>query len=412
MRSGSRRRVPGTVWMLAATVVAGVAGYAMQLSASARLDDPRLYVAFGTFWSAMYAMVALVSGVQNEVTRAVRPVADGEEPGGTRDLLVVGVVGAGIVLVALVGAVVVWPHLLVPASWMLLAGWSVLAVALLGGVMQGMARWGSAAFLTVTDSGIRMVLVVTAVLLVASPVWLYGAIAAPMAVAVLVVAAVVWPRLRGQFVVDVGRTVLLRQVAGTVVASASLGVLVSGLPAVMSATARDTDPQRLAELLMVTGLARAPLVVPVMAVQAILLVRFRDSSTAARRELRRVSAALLVLTAVATALGAALGPWALQTLTSGRYSIEPWFVGGTVAGAGALGVAVLVGAALLARSRHVAYVALWTVSALASVAILLGPGPLGGRAVVAMLVGPVLGVVAAVVVNHRLSTRREQPALR
>ena len=41
---------------------------------------------------------------------------------------------------------------------------------------------------------------------------------------------------------------LLRQVAGTVVASASLGVLVSGLPAVMSAAARDTDPQRLAEI--------------------------------------------------------------------------------------------------------------------------------------------------------------------
>ena len=412
MSSPSRRRVPGTVWMLAATVVAGVAGYAMQLSASARLDDPTLYVAFGTFWSAMYAMVALVSGVQNEVTRAVRPVGDGEDPGGTRDLLFVGAVGAGIVLVVVAGTVVVWPHLLVPASWMLLAGLSVLAVALLGGVMQGLARWESAALLTVTDSGLRMVLVVTAVLLVASPAWLYGSIAAPMAAAVLVVGAITWPRMRGRFVVDVGRSVLLRQVAGTVVASASLGVLVSGLPAVMSAAARDTDPQRLAELLMVTGLARAPLVVPIMAVQAILLVRFRDSSTAARRELRRVTAAVLALTAVVSVVGAVAGPWGLRTLTSGRYSIEPWFVAGTVAGAGALGVAVLVGAALLARSRHVAYVTLWTVAALGSVAILVGPGPLDVRAVVAMLVGPVLGVGAAALVNRRSSVHGTQPALR
>lgn len=412
MSTTSRRRVPGTVWMLAATVVAGAAGYAMQLSASARLHDPELYVAFGTFWSAMYLMVSLLSGVQNEVTRAVRPVAPGEQPGGTRDLAAVGLVGAGLLVVIAAMVVGVAPDLLAPASWMLFAGVSALTVSLLGGVMQGLGRWESAALLTVADSVLRMVLVVTAIVLLASPFWLYGAIAGPMAVAVVLVGALTWPRMRGRFVVDVGRSVLMRQVGGTVVASASLGLLVSGLPALMSAVARGTDAQRLAELLMVTGLARAPLIVPIIALQAVLLVRFRDSSSAARRELKRMSTAVLAVTALASGVAGVLGPWALRSLTSGRYTIEAVYVAGTVAGAGILGIAVLVGAALLARSRHAAYVTLWTGAAVSSVAILLGPGPLDVRALVAMLAGPSVGVAAALLVNRRGSPAGPRPALR
>ncbi|EFQ81788.1 hypothetical protein HMPREF0063_12990 [Aeromicrobium marinum DSM 15272] len=413
---GSGRTVPGVGWVLFATAGAGVAGYGIQVVASATLDDPGLYIAFGTFWSAMYVMVTLLSGIQNAVTRAVRPAGTAREDGvaGAADLAVLAAVVVG-ALAVLAGSVVVIDGTDGPvggaAGWMLLAGTGYVGVTLVGGVLQGLQRWRAVAGLTLTDSAVRTLLVVSALLMTAARPQLFAAMALPFLVAAVAVGLATWSRGRGRFTLDVGRGELVRQVLGAVVASSALGVMVSGMPAVMAAVSRDTTPQRLAELVMVTSLARAPLIVPILALQGFLLVRFRDGHDRAVQVLRRGGSLILVVTVVAAGAAAAVGPAVLDTVTGGSYAIEPWFVAGVVVGAGLLGVQVLVGSALLGRSHHRDYVTMWTVSAVATVLLVLVPGSLGARSLLSMIGGPLAGMaIAAVLRRVAAADRGSSPA--
>ena len=70
-----RRRWPsGVVAILIATAIAGGCGYIVTavVGATRPADE---YADFGVFWATLYLVIAALSGVQQEVTRATRPVS-------------------------------------------------------------------------------------------------------------------------------------------------------------------------------------------------------------------------------------------------------------------------------------------------------------------------------------------------
>ena len=72
----ARRGPNGAVLILAATAIGGGAGYVLQAFAGPTLDT-KLYAPFSVFWSALYLFVSALSGLQQEVTRATKPVTVG-----------------------------------------------------------------------------------------------------------------------------------------------------------------------------------------------------------------------------------------------------------------------------------------------------------------------------------------------
>ncbi|MGP3535471.1 hypothetical protein ACTU3I_11805 [Microbacterium sp. RD1] len=390
--------------ILIATAVAGVLGYAIQLLAPALLPDGSAYVTFSIYWSTLYLCVAALSGVQQEVTRASRP-ADESPPNATVRSFAVTLIAIVLVAVTLV-ALLVGPVVFPGATAALAAALGVglvgyVLVAVLGGVLYGLRLWTAVAWLTIIDAGFRALLVLIGFAAGWAPEWIALAVSLPFGLAFLLV----WLRMRrrvvGAFRLDVRLGRLLANTAGTVLAAAALGLMMNGMPLLLGIAAADTDPVVLAGLILTITLTRAPLVVPLLALQSFLISVFREGGRALMRRILLALAAAGVVVAVLAALAWVVGPWAIYLISRGQYSVSPWMMATITAGAGLVGMMCITGPALVGRSRHVPYTAGWVLAALLTVAAMFVPLPFEVRLTLALLVPPAVGLSVHVVAVWR-----------
>lgn len=391
--SGSARS--GLTLILGATVVAGAAGYGIQAVVPA-LSSRADYITFGIAWSAMFLIVAGVAGVQQEITRAASP--RGEAPSATRALTWFSV-GAASVFVTLV---FVSSFLWAPSAFGARAGEfvpSILVgtaaytfVAVLSGVFYGARRWRSAAGMTVADSLLRLIAVFAVMLLGLSGAAYAWAISLPFAAAFGLLWFLDGRRAANEVRIDGSALQLGRNGVSTVGAALATGVMISGLPLVLGVTSTGLGERDLATLILVITLTRAPLVIPLMALQSYLVVTFRDRPESAARRTLVWGGLLVGITVLLSAVSAVVGPWVLDLLYQGRYSLEPTMYSLIIASAGLTALLCLTGPAALARGRHRLYVAGWGVS---SLVLLLGlwlvPSEVSAT-VGAIAVAPVIGV--------------------
>lgn len=379
-------------YILLATVIAGAIGYLIQFAVP--IFAPDSYLTFATTWSAIYLVVTCVSGIQQEITRAARP-----DPSGagyptwlTFTISAAAVVAVGVSAVfALIGPRVFPSDTVAFVLILALASGGYALVAALSGALYGLGAWPAVAGMTVSDSAVRLLTIAGALLAGAGATKLGWAIAMPFAVAVAGMWLWTGRRVKMGLGLDVGIGRLARNSVATVLASLATGALISGLPLLINAFASDAGSELLAVLILAITLTRAPLVVPLLALQGYLVVSFRDRADRIASMIVRWVILVLALVVVLALLAALIGPALLSAVFPSFSSLPAADLALIVVSAGLTGVMCITGPAVLAGNRHTWYTAGWAVSALATLVILMLPFDAHSRILTALLVGPVMG---------------------
>jgi hypothetical protein len=278
-------------------------------------------------------------------------------------------------------------------------------VAVLSGVFYGLKLWSAAAFLTIADGVLRLVLVMTALLTGLDLGMVGWAVALPFSLALGLAWLVFGRRVRGRYRVDVGPAVLAGNAAKAVGGAVALGILTSGLPLLLSLAPTSESKAAVGALTFVVILTRAPLVVPMLALQGWLTVFFRDRSKARLRSLVRLEAGVLGVSALAALLAFIVEPWLLRALWGARYLVDGPTCAGVVFTAGLTAALCISGPATLAAGRHSAYLFGWAVAAALTVGMLFLPLPLVPRTLLAIAVGPLVGIAVHVSALSRIPAR-------
>jgi hypothetical protein len=404
------RGVPvGVTPILLATVISGGSGYIVNALVPI-FRSPADYAAFSVLWSALYLIIAALSGVQQEVTRATsrRVIADPTAPASP-------VRAFAVVAAAVTGAVVlltgVWwlPAVVGGDGWALtfplaLGTASYIIVAVLSGTMYGLELWSVVAFMIGVDGLLRLVGVVVALAVGAGTVGLFWAVIVPFPLTPLALWFFVRGRIIGKTELDVARGRLTWNVGRTIIASAATGLLISGFPLLLAATSPHATRGELAAVNLSINLIRAPLVIVVLSLQSYLVVRFRKSASTAVRQFVRLSTLIAGATLLLGAAAWALGPVVLAWFGP-EYELDGWTIAALVGASGLLGILCVSGPLALGLSQHTSYVAGWVTAATVSVLVLVFPGELIPRMLIALAAGPAIGIVVhtltVAVVSHR-----------
>jgi len=388
----------GLAYILGATVVAGGIGYVIQAAVPAFLDAAQ-YVVFSVFWSIVYLVVSGLSGIQQEATRASRSTPEG---GGWPVLGRFATIYAVAAAVVVAATAALWaPRVFgadtVPLVAALAAGAvGYTFVAAISGALYGVKDWRGVAAMTVTDAGVRLLTVGAAVLLGAGLVVIGWAVALPFAVAAAVVWIVAGRGIRSRLSLDAALPTLLRHSLQTVAAAIATGIMISGLPFLLGVSSGRADAALLASLILVITLTRAPLVIPLLALQSYLVVTFRDAADRVARRVLVWGAGLLAVTGVLSALAVVVGPWVIALLYGDRYELPSAAYAGIVASAGLTGLLCITGPAVLAAGRHTLYLAGWAAASVVTVACLFVPADELARVLTALLAGPLVGIAVHV----------------
>lgn len=385
-RAPSPRRAPrgdsALRSLLPALVISSGLGYAVQLLAPLLLSTGD-YVVFSAFWSSLFLGIAALSGVQNEVARSV---TDASGTGSIAELRVytLVIVGACLVGGSLIG---VATSFAVDAEDSFALGTttalglcSFAALAVIVGTFYGRGRWKSVALSIIADPAARALAFLALVVLVGAlgsariPLWLVLlATVLPFVVATMLL----WfaggrESLRLSQIEGTWRGLLGRSFH-TVVAASALGFMAAGQPLLIASIGKGENSALVAGIILVVVLVRAPLVSPLIALQSFMTVSFRAAGKSMIRRLVAVVAGVSAVTAVAAVV---IGVWGEEV--GRRFLTEYTLPGATilvcvVVSSGLVGIQCVVGAAVLATSRHRGYAAGWLVTALSAVILSLLP---------------------------------------
>lgn len=397
----------GLGFILMATVLGGLVGYAVQAAVLSQLD-PAAYLRFSVFWSALYLVISGLAGIQQEVTRATRFSARRQQHTSNTArnfgaLTSVAFFGAIVSLGPLWGPLVFgddWSWSLVVALAMGAASYVVVAVFC--GTMYGLHQWRTLAVMISSDALLRLAFIGILLSFSGARELLPWAVILPFPFTVLVVWAVVRKHTRGRSILDVNLKSLAWNSARTVSGSVATGILISGFPLFLSLASRNDSAAAVGTLIAVVTLTRAPLVIPFLALQSYLLVFFRDHTSSFWRVFGLILGAIAVATAVASGLAWWLGPSLLGFFGPG-YTVEASTAGLLVASAAFTAALCASGPAVLARNGHAAYSAGWIAAAVGVVALLFLPLDLDSRSILALAVGPAIGLVVHLIYLVRIT---------
>jgi O-antigen/teichoic acid export membrane protein len=381
-----------------ATVLTALCGYTV-LYLAARALQPAGFSVFGVFWGAFGLVTGASFGLLQETTREVRAVwytGRAVGPPYTRPLRVGA--GVGVVAAALIaGAAPLWAgHVFVgsrPLSVMLLsvglAGFCLHTTLL--GMLAGAGRWTQYGSLMVTDVAIR---VLVAALAFAMGWGLVGFLWATVGGSVAwLIMLVVSPATRetARLVASGDTATFLRGVGHAVAAAGAGAILVMGFPVLLKATSGNLGAEGGVVILAVT-LTRAPLLVPLTAMQGNLIAHFVDRRSDRLRALAGPAAVVGGVGAVGVAVAGLAGPWLLRAGFGPDYRADGALLAWLTAAAVAIALLTLTGAAVVAAALHRAYSFGWVVATVASTLLLLLPVELQTRTVIALLCGPLVGM--------------------
>jgi O-antigen/teichoic acid export membrane protein len=391
-----------------ATAVTGLCGY-LVLYLAARDLDPAGFSVFGVFWGAFGLVTGAANGLLQEATREVRSaryavLSPGPQTHPLRLAAVIGVV-AGLVIA---GSAPLWATHVFAEDRVLsvvllsvgLAGFCLHATLL--GMLAGAGQWTQYGSLMVTDAAMR-VAVATATFALS---WgLVGYLWATVcgAVAWLVMLVVSRATRDAARLVAYGDTAtFLRGAAHAIAAAGASAILVMGFPVLLKATSGNLGSTGGVVILAVT-LTRAPLLVPLTAMQGNLIAHFVDQRNERMRALVAPAAVVLGIGALGVTIAGLAGPWLLRVGFGADYRADGALLAWLTAAAVSIALLTLTGAATVAAALHRAYSLGWIGATVASALLLLLPLELPTRTVVALLCGPLVGIAV------HLAALRTQP---
>ncbi len=389
-----------------ATAVAAVCGYGVMYLAARRLE-PAGFSVFGVFWGAFGLAAGAANGLLQEATREVRSAVGHPAGSGphTRPMRVAAAVAVGAAAV-IAGTAPLWAsHVFAearPLSVALLsaglAGFCVHATLL--GMLAGTGRWSLYGALMVTDALTRLILAVAAYALgwgLAGFLW--ATVGGSLAWLLLLLAA---PGARSAARLPTAGSVstFLRGSAHSIAAAGASAILVMGFPVLLKATSGQLGAAGGVIILAVT-LTRAPLLVPMTAMQGNLIAYFVDHRSARLRALLAPAAIIVAIGALGVVAAFLAGPWILRIGFGAEYVTSGTLLAWLTAAAVSIALLTLTGAATVAAALHRAYSIGWVGATLAATALLALPLGLETRTVLALLCGPVVGIAVHLVALAR-----------
>jgi len=156
-------------------------------------------------------------------------------------------------------------------------------------------------------------------------------------------------------------------------------------------------------VILAVTLTRAPLLVPLTAMQGNLIAHFVDQRTERLRALMGPAVAVVGLGLAGVLVAGLFGPWLLRTAFGPEYRAGGALLALLTTAAVAIALLTLTGAAAVAAALHRAYSLGWVGATLASVLLLLLPLDLQTRTVVALLCGPLVGIAVHLAALARMS---------
>ena len=266
------RRLHGFSFIVAATAVAGVAGYVITWWV-AREIGLVAYPVFAVFWAFMYVLIGSLSGIQQEVTRATQPAPAPQAGGHNHHARNFALIAALVVAAVIVGSAFLWVSPVFPLSgWALVcplavgaASWVFVATIL--GSLYGTSQWLPIATIVVLDPMIRLAALVVGLSFTHDLAVLGWLVALPVPATIILLSPLLRRRLARVPETDVGIGRLTWNVIRTVVAAAALSLMVSGLPLLLRISTHGQSVE-LGLLILTITLTRAPLIVTVMSLQA------------------------------------------------------------------------------------------------------------------------------------------------
>jgi O-antigen/teichoic acid export membrane protein len=383
-----------------ATVLTALCGYAVVYLAARDLA-PAGFSVFAVFWGAFGLVTGAANGLLQETTREVR--AAGYEnraevlPGRrTHPLRVAGMVGIGAAL-AIAGSSPLWSgRVFAEAHWLSvgllsvgLAGFCVHATLL--GMLAGTNHWTQYGALMVTDAVIRVAVAVATFVIGWGLVgFLWATVAGAVAWLIMIVASPT-TRSAARLLTPGGTATFLRGAAHSITAAGASAILVMGFPVLLKATSNQLGAEGGVVILAVT-LTRAPLLVPLTAMQGNLIAHFVDERTERLRALIAPAALVGGIGALGVLAAGLVGPWLLRVGFGPDYHAAGALLAWLTAAAVAIAMLTLTGAATVAAAMHRTYALGWVGATVASALLLLLPLPLETRTVVALLCGPLVGI--------------------
>ncbi|WP_448505602.1 hypothetical protein [Mycolicibacterium thermoresistibile] len=380
-----------------ATALSALCGYAVMYLAARDLA-PEGFSVFGVFWGAFGLVTGAANGLLQEATREVRAARhSGGRPSRRTHPMRIAALVAVLAAVAIIGTAPLWAaHVFAaarPLSVLLLAagvaGFCLHATLL--GMLAGVNRWAQYGSLMVTDAAIR---VVVAVLTFAVGWGLVGFLWATVAGALAwLIMLLVSPAARhaARLRTPGGAMTFLRGASHSIAAAGASAVLVMGFPVLLKATYGDLGATGGVVILAVM-LTRAPLLIPLTAMQGNLIAHFVDERTRRLRALLAPAAVVAGVGAVGVVAAGLVGPWLLRVAFGPEYRADGALLAWLTAAATSIALLTVTGAATVAAALHRAYAIGWVSATVVSTLLLLTPLSLETRTVVALLCGPLVGI--------------------
>lgn len=387
-----------------ATAISALCGYAV-LYLAARDLNPAGFSVFGVFWGAFGFVGGAAYGLLQEATREVRvsgltdtssiSVDDGAR---THPMTVAAGLGvAAAVLMA--GTSPLWAsHVFAEAAALsvalLSAGLASFCVhATLLGMLAGVGFWSQYGFLMVADAGTRVVIAVATVVAGWGVVGFLWATVGGAAAWLVLLLASSSARTAARVQTPGSTTNFLRGSAHSIAAAGASAILVMGFPVLLKSTSGDLGAEGGVVILAVT-LTRAPLLVPLTAMQGNLIAHFVDhrGSSARLRALVNPAAVIVAIGAAGVLAAGLFGPWIIRTVFGADYSASGSLLAWLTAAAVSIALLTLTGAGTVAAALHRSYSIGWVGATVASTLLLMLPVDLQTRTVIALLCGPLVGI--------------------
>ncbi|MET0820146.1 MAG: hypothetical protein ABWY58_04215 [Aeromicrobium sp.] len=375
------------------------------------------YVEFGLFWSALYFVVAALSGVQQEVTRASAFALRSKQSDGASLISFGLVVASAAGLFAAVTCPLWVPPTLGSSHYELVAPVAVgsavyVLTTVVAAVCAAHGRWGRYASAYIVEGVFRAAAVAAALALTQGSTVAAWAVVAAYPV---VLGCIGVPLLRSRSVrltVDDSMRRLTSNTVKAMVAATSIAAMVNGFPLLMATFSRDASTATIGSMTLAVMLTRAPLLVPLAGAQTLLITVFAGSVGSLRPLMTRLMVQLVAIVAVLAVLAGWAGPFVLRRVVGENFDLPGYVLALLVVSSGALGALSLTSPALMATDRHNDYAFGWVLSTTVSILTLaFAPGGLEVRAPVALIVGPLIGVgwhVLALARGAAMPVRRQR----
>jgi len=370
------------------------------MAVAARVLDTTDYTRLLVYYSVLFGCFQVITGIQNESSRAVSSAslnAGGDVATRPARVVTMAVILTGAGVAALLLLAPLWAPSLRASPLVVAVSAAILVVygcyLSLAGALAGRHRWGTMIVLFFSEPTVRIALVLVIALSIPSLMSLQLAMAIPALTSLLVALAIRPARetllARG----DVGLRRLLSNGALAMLAAGAAAVLVNGFPAIVHAALGDGTPA-IASILLAVQLTRAPVMVPLTVFQSIAIAGFVAVQRGSLRVLFKPFAGLAGVGALLAVAAGLVGPWLMRLLFGPDYVMPGLALGCLTFATVSVALVTLSGTATIAVGAHRAYLAGWLLGAGATVALLFTL-PLAGvsRVIVAVLVGPLFGVV-------------------